>query len=126
MAICKECGKEVPEGYTLCDDCLGQELGLTQEPQPRNLTEKLYDFYQRGELTEEEFHQLTSPEKAKGVWILVSIFFPIVGIIFGAVSLSDGKKHAGHVYLWTGIVVLAVLILQIIFMIWAMMEASRA
>lgn len=40
--------------------------------------------------------------------VVLSVLFPIVGIILGAVNLSNGKKKSGKAYLMAGIISAAV------------------
>ncbi len=84
MAYCMKCGKEIDEEAIVCIHCGCQ----TGKP-----------IYQAGGMS------VDPNEPANGGLVFLSVLIPLVGIILGITNISNGKKHAGKVYLWTSIIV---------------------
>lgn len=80
---CKNCGKEIHDEAVMCVHC-----GVPT------------DNMMKGKR-----NNVDSASPANGGLIVLSVLIPLVGIILGIVNISQGKKHAGNVYLWTGIIV---------------------
>ena len=84
MAYCIKCGKEIDEEAIICIRCGCQTGKPTTQPGVMNVDPN---------------------EPANGGFVFLSVLIPLVGIILGIVNISNGKKHAGKVYLWTSIIV---------------------
>lgn len=85
--ICKKCGSDIADGAYSCPYC--------NEPQ------NAYNMYN---------NVFSDPanEKANVGFIILAVFFPIVGIILGCVDISKGKKRAGKAYIIAAVVTWAV------------------
>lgn len=110
MAFCMKCGKEIEDCYELCEDCLSKELGAPQEE--KYVDDTPFGLYCSGALTKDEYEKIIAAEKASGGLILLSILIPTAGVVLGIAHLTSGKKHAGKVYLWIGILVWVVRIVE--------------
>lgn len=80
---CKNCGKEIHDDAVMCVHC-GVPTGKSMK-----INSKEADLY----------------EPANTGLVVLSVLIPLAGIILGIINISSGKKHAGKVYLWTGIIV---------------------
>lgn len=82
--ICPNCGREIADMAVVCPNC-GTPVSPQNQP---NIN--------MGE------------EKANVGFIILTIFFPIVGIILGIIEINKGNKSAGKTYLITAGIVVAV------------------
>ncbi len=78
--LCKKCKSQIADGAYSCPYC-----GESQN--------NMYSGYEPIE-----------EEKANVGFIVLSVFFPIVGIILGCVDISKGKKRSGKAYIIAGVV----------------------
>jgi len=85
--ICPNCGREIADMAVVCPNC-GTPVSPQNQP---NIN--------MGE------------EKANVGLIILTVFFPIVGIILGIVEMNKGNKKAGKTYLITAGIVVAAYIL---------------
>lgn len=76
---CKNCGKEIHDDAVMCVHC-GVSTGKSMTGANN------------------------SDEPANTGLVVISVLIPLVGLILGPVNISNGKKHAGNIYLWTGII----------------------
>jgi len=77
--FCKKCGNEIPDNSKFCVKC-GTTINSNQ-PTP----------------------QVAEDKTSVGL-IILSILFPIVGIVLGIVNLRSKKSSSGKVYLIVGII----------------------
>lgn len=84
--FCKKCGSQIADGAYVCPYC--------------NESQNINNMYSGYEPVEEE--------KANVGFIVLSVFFPIVGIILGCVDISKGKKRSGKAYIIAAVVAWAV------------------
>lgn len=93
--FCKSCGKEINDQAVVCPYC-GVQTGAVQIiPQQPNYG------------NQQPNAQNNADETNVGL-VIVSIIIPLVGIILGAVNISNGKKKSGKAYLLAGIIAVAV------------------
>ncbi len=79
--FCKKCGSQIADGAYVCPYC--------------NESQNINNMYSGYEPVE---------EKANVGFIVLSVFFPIVGIILGCVDISKGKKRSGKAYIITAVI----------------------
>ena len=82
--ICKKCGSQIADGAYVCPYC--------NESQNANNMYSGYSDYD------------PANEKANVGFIILAVFFPIVGIILGCIDISKGKKRSGKAYIIAAIV----------------------
>lgn len=85
--FCSKCGKEVHDEAVVCTSC-GCSIGKKEQVSDESVGE----------------------DKASGGLIVVSILFPIVGVILGIVNLCKKKTKSGTTYLVAGIIAWVVFI----------------
>lgn len=89
--FCKSCGKEINDQAVVCPYC-GVQTGAFQ-----NIPQQPAQPYAQND----------ADETNVGL-VILSVLIPIVGIILGAVNMSNGKKKSGKAYLLAGIITIAV------------------
>lgn len=89
--FCKSCGKEINDQAVVCPYC-GVQTGTFQ-----NIPQQPAQPYAQND----------ADETNVGL-IILSVLIPLVGIILGAVNMSNGKKKSGKAYLLAGIITVAV------------------
>lgn len=93
--FCKSCGKEINDNAVVCPFC-GCQTGVPQQP------------YAQQNVYQNQYPQQQGGDEINVGLVILSIFIPIVGIILGAVNISNGKKKSGKAYLTAGIIVAAI------------------
>ena len=106
--FCKSCGKEINDQAVVCPHC-GVQTGVVQQiPQQVNYGgQQNYTAPQQNPYPNQYPQQNEVDEVNVGL-VVLSVLFPIVGIILGAVNISNGKKKSGKAYLMAGIIAVAV------------------
>lgn len=106
--FCKSCGKEINDQAVVCPHC-GVQTGVVQQiPQQVNYGgQQNYTAPQQNPYPNQYPQQNEVDEVNVGL-VVLSVLFPIVGIILGAVNISNGKKKSGKAYLTAGIIAIAV------------------
>lgn len=89
--FCKSCGKEINNDAVVCPYCGVQTGAIQIIPQQPNYT------------NQQPNAQNNADETNVGL-VVLSVFIPIIGIILGAVNMSNGKKKSGKAYLLAGII----------------------
>ncbi len=97
--FCKSCGKEINDQAVVCPYCGVQTGAVQNTPQQPN-----YGYQQP---INQQYNQNDVDETNVGL-VILSVLFPIVGIILGAVNMSNGKKKSGKAYLLAGVITIAV------------------
>ena len=99
--FCKSCGKEINDQAVVCPYCGNQTGNAQQIPQQ--------PVYGAPQQNPNNMYQQPVPADETNVGLVVlSVLFPIVGIILGAVNMSNGNKKSGKAYLMAGIIAIAV------------------
>lgn len=106
--FCKSCGKEINDQAVVCPYC-GVQTGVAQQipQQPTYGVQQNYGAPQQNPYMNQYPQQNEVDEVNVGL-VVLSVLFPIVGIILGAVNSSNGKKKSGKAYLTAGIIAFAV------------------
>lgn len=81
---CKNCGKEINDKAVICVHCgvaTGVPINAQQSGQP-----------------------VQANEPANSGLVLLSVLFPLVGIIMGLVYKSNGKQRAGDTYIKAAVI----------------------
>ena len=97
--FCKSCGKEINDQAVVCPYCGVQTGAVQNTPQQPN-----YGYQQP---MNQPYNQNDVDETNVGL-VILSVLIPIVGIILGAVNMSNGKKKSGKAYLLAGVITIAV------------------
>ncbi len=120
--FCKYCGKEVIQGDTICPNCGGEiDIPVNNMPPPQPMPSQQAQpvvYAPPGGYYVPPYPpmQYVDPDPpANGGLIALSIIIPIVGIILGIIKMSDGQKRAGKTYLLSGLIVIGVNFLFVIF-----------
>lgn len=101
--FCKSCGREINDQAVVCPYCGAQAGNAQQIPQQPNYGAQQQNLYTN------QYPQQNADETNVGI-VILSVLFPIVGIILGAVNMSNGNKKSGKAYLMAGIISAAVCI----------------
>lgn len=102
--FCSSCGKEINNEAVVCPYCGVKTPNAQQIPQQPN-----YNVQQNNSAPQQNpyMNQYPQPIEADetnvGI-VVLSVLFPIVGIILGAVNMSNGKKKSGKAYLMAGVI----------------------
>ncbi len=86
MVHCRNCGAQIAPGTPVCAAC-GAPTG--------NVPIQQYG------------QQPGYQEPVNAGFVVLAIFVPLFGIIYGAIKMNSGQKKSGQVYLWVGIGVMA-------------------
>lgn len=115
--FCKSCGKEINDQAVVCPYC-GVQTGVVQQipQQPTYGAQQNYSAPQQNPYMNQYPQHNEIDETNVGI-VVLAVLFPIVGIILGAVNMSNGKKKSGKAYLMAGIISFAVSILITIIVI---------
>lgn len=121
--FCQYCGKEVEQGSTSCSGC-GAQLNNPMYNTAQNAApippQQPTPYPPQGMPNQMSPHQGYYPQgcyqkppvdpdaPANVGFIILSVFFPIIGIILGAVKFSDGAKREGKAYLIAALVTIGV------------------
>ena len=106
--FCSSCGKEINNEAVVCPYCGAQTANAQQIPQQPNYNvQQNYGAPQQNPYMNQYPQQNQVDETNVGI-VVLSVLFPIVGIILGAVNMSNGKKKSGKAYLMAGIISAAV------------------
>ena len=93
---CLRCGNKLSDTDTICLNCGSQVVRLA------NNNVKSIEM---SEIKKDEINYLI---------VLLSVFFPIVGIVAGVVNFNtEDKKESGTIYLATGIIAIVIYMLII-------------
>lgn len=105
--FCKSCGKEINDQAVVCPYC-GVQTGVVQQipQQPTYGAQQNYAAPQQNPYVNQ--YPQTEPDETNVGIVVLSVLFPIVGIILGAVNIGNGKKKSGKAYLTAGIIAIAV------------------
>lgn len=71
---CAKCGKEVPEGSTVCSDCTQKESEFTKE----KILEECKKLFAKPD--QKEYAEETVSTKSRSLYILLAIFFGAFGV----------------------------------------------
>lgn len=115
IMFCQNCGNQIDDNAVMCAHCgaptpnaANAQQPVYQQPAQQYQQQGQYQqpaqpYQQQGQYQQpyyqQPYQQPVNDEPANGGFIALSILIPIVGIIFGCVSMSDGKKRAGKAYL---------------------------
>lgn len=106
--FCSSCGKEINNEAVVCPYCGVQTANAQQIPQQPNYNaQQNYGAPQQNPYMNQYPQPIEADETNAGI-VVLSVLFPIVGIILGAVNMSNGKKKSGKAYLMAGIISFAV------------------
>ena len=106
--FCSSCGREINDQAVVCPYCGVQTANAQQIPQQVNYGgQQNYGAPQQNQNMNQYPQAVEADETNVGI-VVLSVLFPIVGIILGAVNMSNGKKKSGKAYLMAGIISAAV------------------
>lgn len=106
--FCSSCGKEINDQAVVCPYCGAQTANAQQIPQQPNYNvQQNYGAPQQNPYMNQYPQQNQVDETNVGI-VVLSVLFPIVGTILGAVNMSNGNKKSGKAYLMAGIISTAV------------------
>lgn len=88
---CTKCGQATGTKNNICDECLQNEM--------HEMAQEMGALYEISGKDEAELPQKKSATKL----IILSVVIPIVGVILGIISFSNGERRAGRTYLLTGL-----------------------
>ncbi len=115
IMFCSSCGKEINDQAVVCPYCGAKTANAQQIPQQPDFgAQQNYGAPQQNPYMNQYPQPIEADETNVGI-VVVSVLFPIIGIILGAVNMSNGKKKSGKAYLMAGIIAFAVeLVISII------------
>lgn len=115
MARCTSCGAELPDYYTSCPNCGGQQVvrGASPAPQPQNYVPM------------QEDRVVCTTGQWFG-WLLLLAFLPLIGMIVMLCTAKDpsAKNYAKLMLILTIIATVIYAIIFVVAMVPAMMESS--
>lgn len=116
--FCSSCGKEINDQAVVCPYCGAQTINAQKIPQQTNYgAQQNYAAPQQNPYMNQYPQPVEADETNVGI-VVLSFLFPIIGIILGAVNLSNGKKKSGKAYLMAGVIAFAIeLVVSIILII---------
>lgn len=104
VMFCSHCGKEINDQAVVCPYC-GVQTANAQQVNYGG--QQNYGAPQQNQNMNQYPQPVEADETNVGI-VVLSVLFPIVGIILGAVNMSNGKKKSGKAYLMAGIISAAV------------------
>lgn len=113
VMFCSHCGKEINDQAVVCPHCGVQTQNAQQIPQqiPQQVNyggQQNYGTPQQNQYMNQYPQQPVDADETNVGIVVLSVLFPIVGIILGAMNMSNGKKKSGKAYLMAGIIAVAV------------------
>ncbi len=120
--FCQNCGKQIEDNAVMCAHCGAPtpNAANTQQPVYQQPVQQQPVYPQQGQYQQpyqQQYYQqpyqqpINPDEPANGGLIALAILIPIVGIILGCVSMSDGKKKAGKTYLIAALIAIGAYLL---------------
>lgn len=106
--FCSSCGREINDQAVVCPYCGVQTANAQQIPQQVNYGgQQNYGAPQQNQNMNQYPKPVEADETNVGI-VVLSVLFPIIGIVLGAVNMNNGKKKSGKAYLMAGIISVAV------------------
>lgn len=124
--FCRTCGKQIIDEAVICPYC-GCLTGVPQQPQTgynngyadkSGVTNNANYVDQYGNPINPNIVNInanngvnnSTPDEINAGYVVLCILFPIVGIILGAINMSNGNRKSGKAYLIAGIATWAFLV----------------
>ncbi len=113
--FCRTCGKEIIDEAVICPYC-GCLTGVPQQPpmgqygNPINMTYDQYGNPNNPYLDRYGVHNTTPPnqtnvpDEVNAGLVVLSVFFPIVGIILGITNQNCGKNKSAKAYITAAVI----------------------